>query len=110
MNENNHLVDKIYSILEDKKAIDIKIMDINEKTTLADHFIIASGTSSTHIQALAQEVVYELKKENILPRSQEGAQTASWILLDYGQVIVHIFSQEMRKFYNLENLWKNMGK
>ncbi len=110
MNENNHLVDKIYSILEDKKAIDVKIMDINEKTTLADNFIIASGTSNTHIQALAQEVVYQLKKENILPRSQEGTQTASWILLDYGSTIVHIFSQEMRKFYNIENLWGNMGK
>ncbi len=110
MNENNHLVDKICSILEDKKAIDIKIMDINEKTTLADNFIIASGTSNTHIQALAQEVVYQLKKENILPTSQEGTQTASWILLDYGSTIVHIFSQEMRKFYNIETLWGNMGK
>ena len=110
MNENRRLVDKIFSILEDKKALDIKIMDINEKTTIADHFIIATGTSNTHIQALAQEVVYQLKKENILPKSQEGTQTASWILLDYEEVIVHIFSQEMRKFYNIENLWGNMSK
>ena len=110
MNENRRLVDKIFSILEDKKALDIKIMDINEKSTIADHFIIATGTSNTHIQALAQEVVYQLKKENILPKSQEGIQTASWILLDYEEVIVHIFSQEMRKFYNIENLWGNMSK
>ena len=85
-------------------------MDINKKTILTDNFIIATGTSNTHIQALAQEIVYQLKKENILPKSQEGTQTASWILLDYGYVIVHIFSQQMRKFYNIESLWEDVSK
>ena len=105
MNKDDCLVNQIYNILEDKKALDIKIMEVSDKTTLADYFIIASGTSNTHIKSLAQEIIYQLKKNGILPNSQEGTQTASWILLDYGQVIVHIFSEEMREFYNLEHFW-----
>lgn len=110
MREDNHLLDKILNILEDKKAINVEVMDVADKTTLTDYFVIASGTSNTHIKALAEEVVYQLKQENILPKSQEGVQTASWVLLDYGEVIVHIFSEETRKFYSIEALWKNIGK
>ena len=99
------LLDKIVKNLEDKKAIDIKTVDIKEKTTIADYFVIASGTSSTHIKALADNVEEELKKENIYPNKIEGYNTAAWILMDYGDVVVHLFTQAERENYKLEDLW-----
>lgn len=100
------LVDKIVTLLDDKKAIDIQTIEVKEKTTLADYFVVASGTSNTHIKALADHLEYELKKEHILPNKIEGYQSATWILLDYGDVLVHLFTQEEREKYNLEDLWQ----
>ena len=100
------LLDKIINLLEDKKGIDIKIMEVKEETTLSDYFVVASGTSNTHIKALADNVEEELKKENIYPNKIEGYNTATWILMDYGDVIVHIFTQKERENYKLEELWE----
>lgn len=102
----NTLLDKIISLLEDKKGIDIKIMDVKNETTLSDYFVVASGTSNTHIKALADNVEVELKKENIYPNKIEGYNTATWILMDYGDIVVHIFTQQERQNYNLEELWE----
>ena len=104
-NYDNELVKNIINILEDKKALNINVIDVREKSILADYFVIANGTSSTHINALADEIEFRLKQENIFLNSREGKNYNSWILLDYGEVIVHIFSEETRKFYNLEGLW-----
>lgn len=101
----NNLLEKIIKLLEDKKAIDLKTMDIKEQSTLADYFIIVSGTSNTHIKALADNVEVELKKENIYPNKIEGYNT-EWILMDYGDIAVHIFTQKERQNYNIEELYE----
>ncbi len=104
------LLENIIKYLEDKKAINIKTIDIKAKTTIADYFIIASGTSSTHIKALADNIEEELKKQNIYPNKIEGYNSAAWILMDYQDVIVHIFTEEQRQNYNLEDLWEKAQK
>lgn len=100
----NELLNKITNLLEEKKAIDLQTIDVKEKTTLADYFVIASGTVATHIKALADNVEVELKKENIYPNKIEGYNT-EWILMDYGDVVVHIFTEKERQNYNLEELY-----
>ncbi len=102
---NKELLEKILYLLEDKKAINIETLDISNQTTLADYFIIASGTSNTHIKALADNVEENLKKEKIYPNKIEGYNT-NWILIDYGDIVVHIFTQEERQNYNIEELYK----
>lgn len=98
-------VNKIIKLLEDKKAIDLNTLDIKEQSTLADYFILASGTSNTHIKAIADNVEVELKKQDIYPNKIEGYNT-EWILMDYGEVVVHIFTEKERQNYNLEELYK----
>jgi len=100
----NELLNKIIKLLEDKKAIDLKTIDVKEQTTLADFFIVVSGTASTHIRALADNVEVELKKEEIYPNKIEGYNT-EWILMDYGDIVVHIFTEQERQNYNLEELY-----
>lgn len=101
----NELLNKIVKLLEDKKAIDLKIIDVKEQTTLADYFVIASGTVETHIKALADNVEIELKKEETYPNKIEGYNT-EWILMDYGDVVVHIFTRQERQNYKLEELYE----
>ena len=98
-------VNKITKLLEDKKAIDLTTLNIEQQSTLADYFILVSGTSNTHIKALADNVEVELKKEDIYPNKIEGYNT-EWILMDYGDVVVHIFTERERQNYNLEELYK----
>ena len=106
----NELVEKIFKILDNKKAIDITKIDLNNKTTIADYFIVASGTSNTHVKSLADNVEEELKKEGILPNKIEGYDSGLWILMDYGEVIVHIFTKAERENYSLEDLWSKSNK
>ena len=98
------LLNKIIKLLEDKKAINLKTLDIKEQSTLADYFVISSGTSNTHIKALADNVEVELKKEDIYPNKIEGYNT-EWILMDYGDVVVHIFTEKERQNYDIEQLY-----
>lgn len=98
------MVKKIAKVLDDKKAIDIKAIEITELTIVADYFVIANGTSNTHVKALANEVEYELSQAGIEPTHIEGRATG-WILLDYSDVVVHIFLGESREYYNLERMW-----
>ena len=110
---NSELVDKIIKILDNKKAIDIQKIDIQNETTIADYFIIASGTSNTHVKSLADNIEEDLKKEQIYPNTIEGYDSGVWILMDYGEAIVHIFTSQEREHYSLEDLWnkiKNGGK
>ena len=97
----------IETILDDKKALNIENINIAGKTILADRFVVASGTSVTHIKGLSDEVEYLLKTEHQrIPDHIEGYSTGRWILMDYGDVIVHLFHQEERDFYSLEKLWQ----
>ncbi|MDO4731583.1 MAG: ribosome silencing factor [Clostridia bacterium] len=93
--------------LDGKKAYDICAIDVEEVSTLADYFVIATGSSSTQIKALADEVEFRLKQEGINVNHIEGHRSNSWVLLDYGSVIVHVFSEEARDFYDLDRLWKD---
>lgn len=93
--------------LEDKKAEDIRILDIREVSILADYFIIANGTNNNQIQALVDNVQEELHKAGCTLKSMEGYRTASWVLLDYTDVIIHVFSKEERMFYDLEHIWRD---
>ena len=92
------------SYLDDDKAIEPVVLDLHGKTSIADAMIIATGTSQRHIAAMAQHVVQKLK-ENGLTAKVEGAKQSDWVLIDAGDVIVHIFRPEVRQFYNLEKMW-----
>ncbi|MCR5485366.1 MAG: ribosome silencing factor [Clostridiales bacterium] len=91
-------------ILDKKKATDIKVIEVTEQTIVADFFVIATGTSSTHTKSLADDVEHELKLQGITDGHIEGRATG-WILLDYGSVLVHVFDKQSREYYNLERLW-----
>lgn len=99
------LAKEIAKILDSKKAQDIVAIGISNLTIVADYFVIASGTSITHIKTLAEEIEVKLKEKGIAPLRVEGANSSSWVLLDYNDVIVHIFHNETRDFYSLERLW-----
>ena len=105
--EAKELAKKIFDALEDKKGEDIKIINISEVTVLADYFIIASGTNRNQVQAMADNVEEVLAKEGAEPKQIEGYQSGNWILLDDQDVIVHIFDQENRLFYDLERIWRD---
>lgn len=97
----------IYNALEDKKGENIKILDISHVSVIADYFVIASGNNINQLQALADNVKEELFKLKLEPKNVEGYRNASWILLDYTDVIVHIFSKDDRIFYDLERIWRD---
>ena len=99
-------VNKIVSILESKKGSDIEVIDVREKTTLADYFIIVTGNSTTQIKALADEVEVLLKNEDqIFADHVEGRSGDKWILIDFKDVVVHVMHPEVRASYDLESLW-----
>lgn len=91
--------------LENKKGADIKVIDISGVSVMADYFLIASGSNKKQVQALADSVEEKLHEADIHPRQIEGYPAANWILMDFNDVIVHIFNEEDRLFYNLEKIW-----
>ena len=93
--------------LDDKKAKDVKILRTTEQTVLADYFVICNGTSSTHVKALVDEVDKQLSEAGEPPVRREGLRSDIWVLMDFGCVIVHVFTDEARKFYDLERLWSD---
>jgi len=104
----NELRKKIENILQDNKAIEIKTINLKNKTQIADFMIIASGNSSRHIQALSEILVDHLKKEGIEKCRIEGKESNDWKLIDAIDIIVHIFHPEKRKFYDLEKMWSEL--
>lgn len=96
--------------LEDKKAMDIRVLDISEVSSLADYFIIASGTNRNQVQALSDNVEESLGKAGYKSGRVEGYNSANWILLDYRDIVVHIFDEENRGFYDLERIWTDGKK
>ena len=93
--------------LDEKKAKDVKILKTTEQTVLADYFVICNGSSSTHIKALVDEVDKQLSEAGEPPMRREGLRSDIWVLMDFGCVIVHGFTDEARKFYNLERLGRD---
>ncbi len=98
-------LDIITKACEDKKGIDLKVLNISELTPIADYFVIVSGNSSTQVMAIADEVESKVLKEEEMEISKEGYRSGRWILLDLGDIIVHVFHKEERDFYDLERLW-----
>lgn len=93
--------------LEDKKAEDIKVIDISEVSVIADYFIIAGGSNRSQIQAMCDNVDEQLGRAGYFVKQKEGYETANWVLLDFGDVIVHIFDKENRLLYDLERIWRD---
>lgn len=98
---------KAAAALDAKKAIDVTVLDIAEKSSFADFFVIASGMSARQVGTLAEEVEDRLAKEEVHPKSIEGKQNSGWILMDFGDVIVNLFSAEQREHYNIEKIWSD---
>lgn len=94
-------------ILSEKKGVDIKVIEISDVSVIADYMVIATGNSSTHVKALADEVEEQLDDMGISVSHIEGYRSNSWILLDYIDIIVHVFSNEAREYYDLERLWED---
>lgn len=90
---------------ENRKALDVTVLDISSVSVIADYFIICSGRTGTQVQAIVEHIQEELKKEGLPAFRREGFREANWVLLDYGDVIIHVFQGTERQFYNLERLW-----
>ena len=93
--------------LEDKKAEDIRVIDISQVSVIADYFIIANGTNKSQIQTLSDAVQEKLGRAGYLLKQKEGFRNANWVLLDFGDIIVHVFDKENRLFYDLERIWRD---
>lgn len=104
MNTNEKL-EVIVKALDSKKAKDLKVIKIEDITSIGDYFVIATGTSTTQVRALADEVDYQMGLSGTNPERMEGSGKNSWILIDYIDVVVHIFDKDAREFYNLDKLW-----
>ena len=107
MLEPREIVNIAVKALDDKKARNIKVLKTDKQTVLADYFIICNGTSSTHLKALTEEVDGRLSDAGEPPMRREGHRSGTWVLLDFGCVVVHIFTEEAREFYDLERLWSD---
>lgn len=107
MEESKKMTELVIDALEEKKAEDITILDISEISVLADYFVIADGNNRNQVQAMADSVEEALGRAGYEPKQIEGYQTANWILMDYKDVIIHVFSKEDRGFYDLERIWRD---
>ncbi|MEO5365900.1 MAG: ribosome silencing factor [Magnetococcus sp. WYHC-3] len=105
--DSRHLAQTLKALLDDKKAQDILLIDLTERASIADYFLIATGTSSTHVAALAEEVDRFAWQNKLPSMGIEGLPEALWVLVDLGDVVVHVFQAEIRKLYDLERLWQH---
>lgn len=105
-----NIVLKTLSSIDHKTGKDIVVLDVGEVTSICDYFIIASASSSRQVNAIVDDIEDKLSDENINLIHKEGYDSARWVLLDYGDIVVHIFHEEDRVFYNLEGIWKDAAK
>ncbi|WP_101773204.1 ribosome silencing factor [Peptostreptococcus faecalis] len=101
------MVKVVYEAIEDKLGRDTSILNVGEVSSICDYFIITSAASPRQVKAIADSVEEAMTEVGIEPRGKEGRETQNWILLDYGDIMVHVFDEENRVFYNLEKLWKD---
>ena len=107
MNQSKEMALLAYNALEDKKSEDIRVIEIGKVSVIADYFIIANGNSSSQVSAMVDAVEEALGKKGYDPKRIEGVHSSGWILMDYGDIVVHIFSKEDRLFYDLERIWRD---
>ena len=105
MNNQSSIANIVGKAAEDKKALDIKIMNVSNVSPLTDYFVVCSGNSMVQVKAIADEIEDRMDEAGYTLNHREGYNNAKWILLDYGDVIVHVFYKEERDFYNIERLW-----
>jgi ribosome-associated protein len=103
------LANFIVKVIEDKKGEDIKIIDVKKLTIITDYFVICTGSVSEHCDAISNEVEEKLKKKKVIPISVDKGADSTWIAMDYGSVIVHIMTEEKRRFYDLERIWEEVS-
>ena len=107
MEQSKQMAKLAYQALDEKKGEDIKIIDISNVSVLADYFIIANGKNDSQVHALVDAVEEELDKNGFTVKQREGYGLGSWVLLDFGEIIVHVFDRENRLFYDLERIWRD---
>ena len=104
--QGEKIVEIVVDALEDIKAVDIKTIDVKGQSNVTDYMVIASGTSRRHVKASAENVLMALKKNGLQPKGTEGSDAAEWVLVDMGDVVVHVMMPDTRDFYDLEKLWQ----
>ena len=107
MNKELEMVRLACKAMDEKKALDIKVIDIHEVSVIADYFVIASGSNLNQVQAMVDNVEEQLGRAGYEPKQVEGTRGSNWILMDYGDLIIHVFDEENRLFYDLERIWKD---
>lgn len=107
MSKSKEMVTLACRALEDKKGKEIKVIDIHEVSTIADYFVIASGSNQNQVQAMVDNVDEQLGRAGYEAKQVEGTKNSAWILMDYGDVIIHVFDEENRLFYDLERIWRD---
>ena len=107
MNLIQQMIENAVSGLEDKKGEDIKVIDISEVSPISDYFVLASGSNRNQVQAMADSVVEKMHKAGFSLKQIEGYDSANWILMDFVDIVVHVFDRESRNFYDLERIWKD---
>ena len=107
MNREKEMTKIALKALDDKMAMDVKVIDINQVSVLADYIIIASGINQNQVQAMVDNVDEMMNKAGYEPKQIEGTKNSSWILMDYGDLIIHVFDEENRLFYDLERIWRD---
>ena len=107
MSKELEMVRHACKTLDEKKALDIKVIDIHEVSVIADYFVIASGSNLNQVQAMVDNVEEQLGRAGYEPKQVEGTRGSNWILMDYGDLIIHVFDEENRLFYDLERIWRD---
>lgn len=107
MVEQNKMAQVVYKALDEKKGEDIRIIEISQISIMADYFIIANGTNLSQVQAMVENVQEKMNQAGFEVKRVEGNRSSTWILLDYGDVVVHVFDKEDRLFYDLERIWSD---
>lgn len=101
------IAEAIAEVLDAKKGFDIEVVYVADKTVIAEYFVICSGNTSTHIKALVGETEFKIGERGLMPYNVEGKDNNAWIVMDYSNVIVHVFTKDAREFYNIEKLYEN---
>lgn len=107
MDESRLMIKIAHEALMEKKAAEVTVIDITHVSTIADYFVITNGENTPHVQALVENVQEKMYKSGFACKSVEGFKAANWVLLDYGDVIINVFSREDRRFYDLERIWRD---
>ena len=107
MNLIQQMIENAVSGLEDKKGEDIKVIDISEVSPISDYFVLATGSNRNQVQAMADSVVEKMHKSGFSLKQIEGYDSGNWILMDFVDIVVHVFDRESRNFYDLERIWKD---